>query len=299
MFQRLWKPWFVHRPTQIGRRLYASMSPKAAGYQALQTSWGVAVSADPTKTIGRNIVTTGLYDIALSEALARLITPGDLVIDAGANIGYMTVLMALVAGPKGRVHAFEPHPELFQILKTNVGNAARLHGIANVELHQAALGDRPGTATLSMPDGFGANDGIATIVQDGSAGANTVTVVQETLDGVLGEAIATVMKLDVEGFEYQVLQGAIRALQAKRIRHVLFEDHNSANSEVVRLFQELGYAVYSLGWTIRGIVLAPIAQGSLAVAYEAPNFVATVDSEDLLKRCAPKGWRVLRGGLGK
>lgn len=299
MLQRLWKPWFVHRPTQIGRRLYASLSPRSAGYQSLQTSWGVAVSADPTKTIGRNIVTTGLYDIAVSEALVRLIGPGELVIDAGANIGYMTVLSALAAGPKGKVHAFEPHPELFQVLKSNVANASRLHGIAPVELHQSALGDRPGTASLSMPEGFGANDGIATIVDEANAGANTVTVVQETLDGVLGDAVAAVMKLDVEGFEYHVLQGAITALKAKRIRHIVFEDHNFANSEVVRLFQELGYGVYSLGWTMSGLALAPIAEGGLAVAYEAPNFVATVDSQALLKRCAPKGWFVLKSGLGR
>ncbi len=52
----------------------------------------------------------------MSEVLARLIDPGDTVVDAGANVGYMTVLAAAAAGPTGRVVAFEPHPE-WQVLR--------------------------------------------------------------------------------------------------------------------------------------------------------------------------------------
>ena len=81
---------------------------------------------DPTRAIGRSIVTTGLFDLAVSELLARLIDPGDIVVDAGANVGYMTVLAATAAGRSGRVLAFEPHPELFAVLCQNAGYAMEL-----------------------------------------------------------------------------------------------------------------------------------------------------------------------------
>ena len=66
--------------------------------EALGDELGDGVLADSTKTIGQSIRTTGLYDLAVSEVLARLIDPGDTVVDAGANVGYMTVLAAAAAG---------------------------------------------------------------------------------------------------------------------------------------------------------------------------------------------------------
>src|SRR5207249_9878145 len=109
--------------------------PPSGGYQPIQTSWGVQMRADPTKMIGRSILTTGIYVIAVSEVLARLIRPGDTVIDAGANIGYMTLLAAVAAGPSGTVLSFEPHPELFGVLRDNIHEARARLPLAHTELH--------------------------------------------------------------------------------------------------------------------------------------------------------------------
>jgi FkbM family methyltransferase len=289
----VWKPWFVYRPTQILRRAVAALSHPSAGYQPLRTSWGATLLADPTKAIGLSIATTGVYDLAVSEALARLIAPGDTVIDAGANVGYMTVLASVAAGPQGRVLAFEPHPELFAVVQQNVDAARRRFRIARTELHNLALGSRRGAAELLLPTDFGINDGIGRIASADAVGGRSLRVSMDTLDTLLGDDSAAVLKLDVEGFELEVLRGAVRALETRRIRHIVFEDHAVDESEVVRLLRDAEYRVYSLGWTMRGPSLSPVEHGSSATVYEAPNFVASIEPDQVLERCGRKGWTVL------
>lgn len=290
---RLWKPWFVHRPSQLFRRALTTISPPLPGYRPLRTSWGVSVRADPTKMIGRSILTTGLYDLTVSEALARLVRPGDTVVDAGANVGYMTLLASAVAGPEGLVLAFEPHPDLFSVLEQNVASARTQFQAARTELHNEALGEEVGRAGLVLPANFDTNDGIARISADAGGVDPTLPVSVTTLDGVLGESSVDVLKLDVEGFELHVLRGATRALESGRIRHIVFEDHEIEESEVVRFLQELGYGVCSLGWSMQGLVVSPVEAGRLAKHYEAPNFVASTDRDEVLRCCRPGGWRAL------
>ena len=74
------------------------MKAPRSGYTPLPVAWGISVIADPAKMIGRSLFTTGIYDLAVSEVLARLIEPGDTVVDAGANVGYMTLLAGVAAG---------------------------------------------------------------------------------------------------------------------------------------------------------------------------------------------------------
>lgn len=166
--------------------------------------------------------------------------------------------------------------------------------MARTEIIQAALGDRPGSAELQIPPDFATNDGIARVGTATVPGGHSLTVRVDTLDDVLGDESATVLKLDVEGFEYQVLRGAARTLKSRRLRHVLFEDHAIEGSMVVGVLREAGYRVYSLGWTIRGPMVLPVEEGSAATEYEAPSFVATLEPEELLERCRPRGWLVLR-----
>ncbi len=297
MLQRFWKPWFVYQPTQLVRRALGGFRAPSAGYAALRTSWGVPIMADPTRTIGRSIRTTGLYDLAVSELLARLIGPGDTVVDAGANIGYMSVLMSVVAGANGRVISFEPHPELFRTLEANIAATRKRWPIATTELHECALGDHAGTAELQLPTDFATNDGIGTLAGTLEAGGHTITVQVTTLDTLLADSTISVMKMDVEGFEAHVLRGAKTLLDSKRISHIVFEDHQIRTSEVVRILQASGYEVFSLGWSMRGLKLQPVEVGSLATRYEAPNFVATTQTAYLRTLCEPRGWRILNSTL--
>ena len=294
---RLWKPWFVYQPAQLIHRAVAAWWPPPPGYIPLETSWGVRIIADPSRAIGRSILTTGVYDLAVSEALARLISPGDTVVDGGANVGYMTVLASVAAGPGGRVVSFEPHPGLFGVLEQNVAAVRGQFHVARTELHQLALGDHTGTAELQVPPDFGSNDGIARISRTPTLGSQSVMVQVQTLDGALGGGSAAVLKLDVEGFELQVLRGSAQSLCGRRVRHIVFENHAADGTQVVRVLREAGYQVFSLGWSMRGIAVQPIELGNLSTEHEAPNFIATLEPAETLARCRPKGWLVLSGRL--
>lgn len=282
------KPWYVYRPSQLVRRLRASLYPPKPGCRPLKTAWGGVVHADPSKTIGRSILTTGVYDLAVSETLARLTDPGDWAADAGANVGYMTLLLASCArGPGGRVFAFEPHPELFRRLLRTA--AAPGLGVACVDLREVALGDAPGRARLVQPPEYPGNDGTARL----SGGDHGEPVEVVTLDSAVGAHSLAVLKVDVEGSEAAVLRGAARLLAGRRVRHVVFEAHDGPGGEAATLLRDAGYALYALGWSLRGPRALPAASGSLARAWEAPSLVATTEPTDLVARMRPRGWRVL------
>jgi FkbM family methyltransferase len=297
VLRRLWKPWFVRRPSQILRRVRAAVAPAPPGYQPIPTSWGMPIVADASRTIGRSILTTGVHDLAVSELLARLIDDGATVLDAGANVGYMTVLAAVAAGPEGRVIAFEPHPRLFDILRQNVESAGRRHAIARPELHNQALGASTGSARLLVPADFGANAGVARIASDDAAA--TIVVNMTTLDEALGAEPVSVLKMDVEGHELAVLEGCRAALSAGRIRHIVFEDHAMGNSEVARLLGQHGYTIRALGWRSDRLIVDPVDGGRRSASYEAPSFLATLDVADVERRVRRRGWVVLSGRFAR
>jgi hypothetical protein len=125
-------------------------------------------------------------------------------------------------------------------------------------------------------------------------GGSTLGITLSTIDEALGGESAAVLKLDVEGHELEALRGAARSLESRRIRHILFEDHGGAGSEVVRLLGAAGYRVFSVGWSMRGPELVPAEESGAGRAWEAPNFLATLDAGFAVQSCAPRGWSVLR-----
>src|SRR6266404_6885479 len=86
----------------------------------VELPWGLRIKINPHDAIGYDIASQGLYEIGVTETLWRLTEPADLAIDAGANIGYMTSILGIRVGPKGKVISFEPHPEIFESLRDNV-----------------------------------------------------------------------------------------------------------------------------------------------------------------------------------
>ncbi len=273
-----WKPWFVFRPSQVVRRL--TFRPTST-YRHLPVAWGERLLALDDEHIGRCLGTTGIYDLAVSELLFRLIHPGDLVIDAGANIGYMSVLAATAGA---HVIAFEPNPELLPILRQNLGTRG--------EVRPVALGAHRHSAALIPPDPAAHNNGLGRLGSDTEAGAVPVQV--ETLDAELAGRSVAILKLDVEGAEQAVLDGAASALKDRRLRHIIFEDHRGAGSAVMTQLLNHGYTIYSVEWTLRGPKLGDAGTLSPHARFEAPSYLATLDSTAALNACAKRGWLALR-----
>lgn len=286
----LWKPWFVRRPSQLWRRVWGAVRGTPPSAVVVRLPWGVDIEVDPSETIGRAIWTTGVYDLAVSEALFRLTRPGDLTVDAGANIGYMTGLLAVRAGTGGRVLAFEPHPQVAERLRANVARVARRSDAAPVDVRQTGLSETAGSAQLLSPADAGANHGLAFI----GSGESGVSIRTERLDDVIGADTVGVMKLDVEGHEPAVLAGAGGLLARKVIRHVVFEDHAIGTSRVCGAFAAAGYRVYALGWRMGGPVLGDPDGPPVCQPYEAPSYLATADPPDAERVMGRPGWELFR-----
>lgn len=287
----LWKPWFVYRPRQLARRVGRALAAPPAGLTAVTLPWGATLSVNAGETVGKSIWTTGVYDIAVSEVLFRLTPVGGQAIDAGANVGYMTSLLAAKAGPGGRVESFEPHPVVGQRLRDNVRHGAG-PAVAAVGVHAVALSDAAGVARFVIPGDFAANEGIGHIAAGGGPAANEITVPTATLDDLFPDRRFDVMKIDVEGHEAAVLRGARGLLGRGAIRHVVFEDHAIAASEPARLLKAAGYTLLQLGWAMRGPVTAPLDAPRVCKDYEAASYLATLDAAGAAALLAPRGWRI-------
>src|SRR5579862_7266786 len=98
----LLKPEYLWRPSQIVRRLAFKPSNDVI---PLPLPWGCEISARSAEVIGRSIATQGVYDLPVTEAIMRLAEPGGASLDVGANIGYMSLVLARSVGPRGRVLA--------------------------------------------------------------------------------------------------------------------------------------------------------------------------------------------------
>lgn len=290
------KPWFVFRPRQLLLRAIRQFYQPAQAMVLLP--WGLHLAIWPRMAIGRAIWHTGLYDLAVTEALYRLIKPGAKCLDVGANIGCLTGLMALRAGSSGSVTAFEPFERNHEMLLRNLQTAASdMKNLAPVTVHRLGLSDHAGSASLVFEDtakqvDVQANEGTP-YVGTPSATNRSVSIELARLDDMLGSARTDVMKMDVEGHELSVLHGATTALAERRITSIVFEDHGGPRSAVCSLLAAAGYHIRRLAWSLAGPLLLDCQEESAAHRQESPNYLATLDPQ-LLPRLEARGWECLR-----
>lgn len=287
------KPYYFLRPSQAIRRIVRAGSPVPAGLATAPLAWGGELEVFPSDAVGASIWRQGVFELAVSEALARLVDPGELALDVGANVGYMTSLMASRVGEGGRVIAFEPHPGLNRVL---VANAARAGGACEIVVVEAALSDRAGEGTLVLGPGFERNRGTATLADKGAGAVGEgVSVSLERLDDHIpaGEH-AGVVKIDVEGHELAVLRGAETALAERRIRDIVFEENEAVPTPVTRLLESAGYTLFGLDQRFLGARLVEPDAPRARPMWDAPTYLATLDPERARKRMRRRGWTVLR-----
>ena len=290
------KPEYWFRPGQVWRRVVRQWARHAV-VEEVRLPWGLPLRIRPAEIIGRAIWQTGLYDLAVSETIARLLKPGDRAIDAGANIGYMSSLMAWRVGAKGQVWSFEPHPELVGELQANVRGWGEA-GLA-VRVLAKALGETEGEAILVQPPEFAENRGTSSLLgrnQEKSEAERSFAVELTRLD-VACNAVERfeLLKIDVEGGELAVLRGAAGLLRARRIRHVIFEEHEAYPTPVTQFLKANGYTVFRLVKQLFGLGLLPATERADGPAWAPPSFLATLDPAGARAALGGRGWRVLGG----
>ena len=174
----------------------------------------------------------GTYEPEQTRLFEEHVRPGATVLDIGAHVGYYTLLSAVLAGPSGRVVAFEPSPANAAFLRRHVA----LNRLGQVSVEEAAVSDRAGTARF----GSGSGSGTGHLAEKGEITVRTLTV-----DGLCAEhgLTPTAVKIDVEGAEAAVLRGARETLARARPAVFLSTHGLEAHAASLALLRDLGYAL--------------------------------------------------------
>lgn len=194
----------------------------------------------PNDYIGRMIIFFGDLDPSISYFIKRNIKSGDVVVDVGANLGIVTLQVASIVGPEGKVISFEPNKHIVDALVKSI----EYNSFNNIQIINKALSDQDGIMKLLIPpQGFGQ----AKISDEGNV---TCEVMQ--LDNFVIDDTSSIrlMKIDVEGHESKVLKGGLNFIKHYSPELILFESHKSQGAfwqrEEVQLLEGLGYNFFEL-----------------------------------------------------
>lgn len=211
-------------------------------------------------TIHRLLRAGQMYETSSSTLLVNLLRPGDAFIDVGAHVGYYAMLARALVGDGGRVFAFEPNPETYRRLATNLA----INGFGNVHAFNCAIGARSDVMSLHVNadnEGESALWDVSAAARFPKSGVEhrQVDVAVMTLDEIGRGGLfnrARMVKIDAEGWEPQVLSGARQFLQHDLPPYVICEINRGAlkatggsESGIRRFFAERGYGSYLVNLT--------------------------------------------------
>jgi FkbM family methyltransferase len=184
----------------------------------------------------------GLHEFEDMAFVLHFLRPRDFFADVGANIGSYTVLASGVC--KARTMAFEPDPLTFAALSRNIA-LNRIDDL--VQRRECALGSRQGSVGFTV--------GLDTVNHVANVTDGTIrTVALDTLDHACGNERPNLIKLDVEGFESEVLGGAAETLGCPELRAIITEDRSP---RVVDVLHHAGFAEYSYDPFLRTLQQQP------------------------------------------
>ncbi len=243
-------------PRRVVGRLFSSMPPRLFRFIRLLPGvgdamlWAIDATSPPHALVLKRIrsgplsgmtldvdpraldMVIGRYEPAIQAVLESTLRAGDVAFDIGANLGYFTLVMAKQVEPGGRVVSFEPDPEMFSALTRNVGR--NVHGSNGIVTVAAAVGAEAGAVRFAR--GWRSTRG--KIVPDGGDLEVELMKVDDAADRF---GAPRVMKIDVEGAEFDVLSGARAVLKGEKPL-VLVEVHSEElERRCARLLEEFGY----------------------------------------------------------
>lgn len=168
-----------------------------------------------------HLVMDGFWETWLTQCLAKIIRPGDVCIDIGANFGYYSILMSTLAGKKGRTLAVEPNPNVYSLLQAT----ASVHS-SNIETMDVALSNSSGRATLSIPENYYGDASLVDRHDKPHVRRSKVKVKMQTMDELATQMLLhkiDVIKIDVEGVEPLVFAGMTETIAKNPGLRILLE----------------------------------------------------------------------------
>lgn len=190
----------------------------------------------------------GGHETRTLQWLMDRLSPGDAVYDVGANIGIHSVFLAKRVGPSGRVISFEPDTAIADILDDHV----RLNGLSNITVVRMALGDRDYQGELFVDRKIGC--GSTSLIMTGNKlPSGTTRVVRgDRAVAELGLPRPRAIKVDVEGYEIEVLKGLQDTLRDPGCAYLCCEIHPTllpegrTESDVMRLAESAGFSAMNV-----------------------------------------------------
>lgn len=212
----------------------------------------------------------GSYSPLVVNAMRRILRPGDVFVDVGANIGYLSAVAADIVGPHGQIHAFEPVPEYFERLQ----HFAALNPRYSIELNACAVGDATGTQQIFVTR----EPGQSTLVpryKTSEEVTSSLSVSVIRLDAYFAERKidrVNLIKIDAEGYELPILRGLQGYFETQTCRPaILCEIAPRAYPLMGRDISELRDFMGNWGYTARDL-----ADGRTPVDITALEYVEDV-----------------------
>ena len=188
-----------------------------------------------------------IFEPIETELVKREIQKGDVIIDIGANVGYYTLLMAKLVGSDGKVFAFEPEPKNFALLRENV----KINNYQNIILEQRAVANQTGKTRLYLCD---TNTEMHRL--DNSKNFKSSILIDVVkLDDYFHDSEflkkINFLKIDVEGTEFDVINGMIRILENNKKIKILLEfipqhlvGHGSRPNDLINLLLNQNFELF-------------------------------------------------------
>lgn len=225
----------------------------------------IAIYTSADNYIEWTILSTGTYEDEINKLIKISLKPGDVALDIGANIGLQSIRMSKSVGDTGKVFAFEPLIHL----QEKFGNNAKLNRASNIILFPYALSNQENEADFSINKSTW-NQGTFSIGKNdnGSDIQHVIIKVADEIAEIASASRLDLIKIDVEGLEYQVLLGLKRTLEKHRPRIIFEYDYNywQANGQNINscfdFLKAIDYTFYQI--TSMGCEL--IKNSSLAVS---------------------------------
>ncbi|GLK69726.1 FkbM family methyltransferase [Hansschlegelia plantiphila] len=216
------------------------------------TSDGFKMRVFADDLIGRHILMSGKFDRSTVAALADFAERGDVILDVGANIGYVSCLL-LTLIPDSVAYCVEPQPDVAALLRRNVGQ----FGEARAHVLEAALSDEDAELPMRIDD---QNRGRSSL--DRPSEGRTIMIPAVSTDRYLaGFERVDLVKIDVEGHEVRLFENASAQLARLQPRAVLFESEGAEAAPAGRIAAVLdgaGYDVFGLKKSLLATTLRPI-----------------------------------------
>ena len=160
--------------------------------------------------VAPTLMFTHIWEPAETEIFRKYIKEGMIVLDAGAYIGYYTVLASKLVGDRGKIYTFEPSPEAQRLLHSNI----KLNNCNNVKVFEGAVTDRVGTIAYHVSTTNLSGSSLFTKYSDplGFRGVE-IEVPTTSLDAVVGNKRVDFVKMDIEGGETLAIKGMVKIIK--------------------------------------------------------------------------------------